>query len=100
MQAVRIGLLSAAVIVGFAGPVGGADPTAEEKWAKGIAEDYWRALRAGKAEQAAALLSLELAQSLLNREPVFGNDPRPKWPTAYTLPGHDGPDVTVSFDAQ
>ncbi|VTR91568.1 unnamed protein product [Gemmata massiliana] len=81
-------------------PALGADPTAEEKWAKGIAEDYWRALRAGQGEQAAALLSPELAQSLLNREPLFANGPLPKWPTFNTLPGVSGPEVTASNSAQ
>jgi hypothetical protein len=74
-------------------------PVSEVQWAKGIAEDYWRALRTGKREQAAALLSPELVRSLIEYERRTRGNPKPEWPY-FSLPGFVGPDVSVLFDTQ
>lgn len=78
MLSARVSFVWAAVAVGCAGaPNFGADPTPEEKWARGLAEDYWGRCgrtRASKGEQAAALLSPELAQSLVMREHLLWGD--------------------------
>src|SRR5262245_16035555 len=49
-------------------PAAKPDLTPEEKWTRRIADDFWRALASGQAEQAAGLLSPTLSRSLVARE--------------------------------
>jgi hypothetical protein len=84
-------------------PAGKLESGAEVKWARGIADDFWRAMTEGKEEQAAALLSPELAKSLadfawaplVNRRDDTPWSPQ-KW-LAWYLPTGEG--VSVVFDS-
>ena len=84
-------------------PAGKPEAAPEVKWARGIADDFWRAMADGKEEQAAALLSPELTKSLTDFASatlVFQRKDTPwspqKW-LAWYLP--TGESVSVSFDS-
>jgi hypothetical protein len=63
---------------GVAGCAPVADPQAEAKWVKGIADDFWKAFLNDHQEQAAALLSPELTKTLTTLEyPPIGANWRP-----------------------
>ncbi|HKA06522.1 MAG TPA: hypothetical protein VKD71_04640 [Gemmataceae bacterium] len=78
-----------------------AEPTPEERWARGIAEDFWQALFNDNFEQTAGLLSPELATT------VVGYEEYRDWRKPLNVPmslrsrawGY-GPATTVSFDSQ
>jgi hypothetical protein len=87
-----------------AAPTDKPEPTAESKWARGVADDFWRAQLCDQNEQAAALLSPELAKSLVTDDwSGAGKDfhrfvrPAQYW-LSRQLP--DGLGVVVTFEAE
>jgi hypothetical protein len=106
MRAMVYGLLCAAFAICGQGLSSTAkpDPASQLKWAKGIADDFWRAVFAFQAEQAAGLLSPELSKSLVTQEWSGAGEghrlldlPAGEW-LGKRLPR--GPDVIVAFDSQ
>ena len=106
MRALKFGLLCAVLAVCGPGFARGAKPdtTAEVKWAKGIADDFWRAVFAGQEEQAAGLLSPGLSKSLVEYD-ISGAGEKTQvlaWPAgrwlAMNLP--QGPGASFAFDSQ
>jgi hypothetical protein len=80
------------------------EPAPEVKWSKGIADNFWKAVLTGQAEQAAGLLSPELSKSLVTHQWVGSGAaervvdfPASKW-LRQSLP--EGPEVIVTFDAE
>ncbi len=70
MRASRCGLLGGLLVGCLIGSASGAkpEPAPEVKWVKGIADDFWKALLNNKEEQAAGLLSPELAKAVVTYE--------------------------------
>ena len=71
----------------------------EVKWARGISDDFWRAVLGGQPKQAAGLLSPELARCLVSQE-WSGAGPKDRLldlPADRWLASHlpDGPAVSV-----
>jgi hypothetical protein len=77
------------------------EATAEMKWARGIATDFWDAVRNQQAEQAAGLLSPELGKALVTYEPFagVGGERKEVAPPAYLcyLRERYGPKTSISF---
>ena len=55
-----------ALFIPGAAPCGPEEATAESKWARGIATDFWGAVLGNQEEQAAGLLSPELTEALVS----------------------------------
>lgn len=85
-------------------PAADRDVPPELKWARGIADDFWQAALGGQPEQAAGLLSPELARCLVSQE-WSGAGPKDRlldlppdrW-LARHLPA--GREVSVKFESQ
>jgi hypothetical protein len=103
MQVCRYGLLFVLLVACVSGvaPANKPEVAPEVKWARGIADDFWRALLNGQARQAGGLLSSELANSLVTYE---WSGPGEK-ARLMSLPAHQwltdripaGPSVSVVF---
>jgi hypothetical protein len=108
MQANRFGFLCGMlVLVAFGSPLGAKPETGPEiKWAKGIADDFWKAFTASNSKQAAGLFSPELSKAVVSYDGFdrVGGDARliETSPGMYVngLANKYGPKVTVSFDME
>ena len=104
MRAVRYALLWSAAAAGFAGCGPAGAPGPEAQWARGVADDFWKAFLNDREEQAAALLSPELAKTLATWEyPGVGANWRPVEKPAdvalHRLARGFGPGVSVTTES-
>jgi hypothetical protein len=78
-------------------------PTPELTWARGIADDFWEAMLNQEAEQAAGLLSRELARALITYQQWGGVTSEFKEvspPACLTrIASQYGPETSITFNA-